>query len=222
MKPIHPKLFAALVVGALAPAAPLRAQTDTAAANWHLVDAPGISAERAHRELLAGRPPRDTVVVAIIDSGVEVDHPDLAPVIWTNPREQAGNGRDDDGNGYVDDVHGWDFLGARDGPDVTYDTYEITRLYAACRAPCVTEAGGTPCAEIRPEFIRPADLRVAFYGDVAVVTGTDHLKGTYRGRSGEMTLRFTDVLVRRDGRWQLVLQQSTRVPTGPTPSSRTP
>jgi subtilisin family serine protease len=160
MKPIHPKLFAALMVGALAPAAPLRAQqADTALANWHLLDAgadrsPGISAERAYRELLAGRGPRDTVVVAIIDSGVEVDHPDLAPVIWTNPRERAGNGRDDDGNGYVDDVHGWDFLGGRNGQDITYDTYEITRLYAACRAPGVTEAGGTPCAEIRPEFER--------------------------------------------------------------------
>ncbi|HEV3051609.1 MAG TPA: S8 family serine peptidase, partial [Longimicrobium sp.] len=154
MKPIHPKLFAALLVGALAPAAPLRAQADTAAANWHLVDAPGISAERAHRELLAGRPPRDTVVVAIIDSGVEIDHPDLASIIWTNPRERAGNGRDDDGNGYVDDVHGWDFLGGRDGRDVDNDTYEITRLYAACRAPGVTEVGGTACAEIRPEFER--------------------------------------------------------------------
>jgi subtilisin family serine protease len=154
MKPTRPTLFAALVLGAIAPAAPLRAQADTAAANWHLVEAPGISAERAHRELLAGRAPRDTVVVAIIDSGVEVDHPDLAPVIWTNPRERAGNGRDDDGNGYVDDVHGWDFLGGRDGRDVDNDTYEITRLYAACRAPGVTEVGGTPCAEIRPAFER--------------------------------------------------------------------
>ncbi|MBH0208781.1 MAG: S8 family serine peptidase, partial [Nitrospira sp.] len=50
------------------------------------------------------------VVIAVIDSGIAYDHPDLAPKIWTNPREIAENGVDDDGNGLVDDVHGWDFL----------------------------------------------------------------------------------------------------------------
>jgi subtilisin family serine protease len=159
MKPNRPLLAAAFALAALAPAA-LSAQggmADTAAANWHLLDpaadrVPGISAERAYRELLNGMRPRDTVVVAIIDSGVEVDHPDLASIIWTNPRERAGNGRDDDGNGYVDDVHGWDFLGGRDGRDVDNDTYEVTRLYAACRAQGVTEIGGIQCADIRPDF----------------------------------------------------------------------
>ncbi|MEZ4244194.1 MAG: S8 family serine peptidase [Nitrospira sp.] len=53
------------------------------------------------------------VIVAVIDSGIAYDHPDLAPNIWTNPGEIAGNGIDDDGNGFVDDVHGWDF-GAND------------------------------------------------------------------------------------------------------------
>jgi subtilisin family serine protease len=159
MKPIRSLLFAALALGAPLSAAPLHAQAampDTAPANWHLLDAtadrlPGISAERAYRELLAGRPPRDTVVVAIIDSGVEIDHPDLAGIIWTNPGERAGNNRDDDGNGYVDDVHGWDFLGGRDGRDVDNDTYEVTRLYAACRAGA-TEAAGEPCSEIQRAF----------------------------------------------------------------------
>ncbi|MBS0152544.1 MAG: S8 family serine peptidase [Nitrospira sp.] len=50
------------------------------------------------------------VVIAVIDSGIAYDHPDLAPNIWTNPREIAGDGIDNDGNGLVDDVHGWDFL----------------------------------------------------------------------------------------------------------------
>lgn len=49
------------------------------------------------------------VIVAVIDSGIAYDHPDLAPNIWTNPGEIAGNGVDDDGNGLIDDVHGWDF-----------------------------------------------------------------------------------------------------------------
>jgi subtilisin family serine protease len=50
------------------------------------------------------------VVVAIIDTGIDYYHPDLADNIWTNPKEVAGNGVDDDGNGYVDDLHGYDFV----------------------------------------------------------------------------------------------------------------
>jgi subtilisin family serine protease len=57
------------------------------------------------------------VIVAVIDSGIAYDHPDLAPNIWTNPGEIAGNGIDDDGNGLVDDVHGWDF-GANDSDPI--------------------------------------------------------------------------------------------------------
>ena len=50
------------------------------------------------------------VVVAVVDDGVALDHPDLVPNLWTNPDEEAGNGVDDDGDGYVDDVHGYDFV----------------------------------------------------------------------------------------------------------------
>lgn len=58
-----------------------------------------------------------TVTVAVLDSGIDLSHPDLADRIWTNPREIAGNGADDDRNGYVDDVRGWDFVDDDAGAD---------------------------------------------------------------------------------------------------------
>ncbi|TET60987.1 hypothetical protein E3J48_06095, partial [Candidatus Aerophobetes bacterium] len=58
------------------------------------------------------------VVIAVIDTGIQIDHPDLASNIWTNPGEIAGNGIDDDNNGYIDDTHGWDF---RNNDSSVYD-----------------------------------------------------------------------------------------------------
>ena len=55
------------------------------------------------------------VLIAIVDAGVDIAHPDLRDNLWTNPNEAPGNGLDDDGNGFVDDVHGWSFT--EDSPD---------------------------------------------------------------------------------------------------------
>ena len=56
------------------------------------------------------------VTVAVVDDGVALTHPDLAPNLWVNPSEIAGNGKDDDGDGYIDDVNGWDFVEHRSDP----------------------------------------------------------------------------------------------------------
>jgi subtilisin family serine protease len=103
---------------------------------WWLLDAEedgvrGASVDRAYREVLASRQPRRTIIVAIIDSGVDIEHEDLRGSLWRNPRETA-NGTDDDGDGLIDDVHGWNFIGGADGRHVDDDTYEITRLFATC------------------------------------------------------------------------------------------
>jgi subtilisin family serine protease len=101
--------------------------------NWFNLDpkkdkVQGISTEKAYEELLKGKPSQ-TVVVAIIDSGVDIEHEDLKANIWKNPKEIPNNGIDDDNNGYVDDVYGWNFIGGKDGKNVNHDTYEFTRLY---------------------------------------------------------------------------------------------
>ncbi len=87
----------------------------------------GVSSDKAYSELLAGKSSK-TVVVAIIDSGMDAEHEDLADNMWVNTDEVPGNGIDDDNNGYVDDIHGWNFIGGKDG-NVNEDTYEVTRLY---------------------------------------------------------------------------------------------
>ena len=71
-----------------------------------------------------------SVVVAVIDSGVDIEHVDLVNKIWINTDEIPGNGIDDDNNGYIDDVNGWNFIGGKDGAQVDADTYEMTREYA--------------------------------------------------------------------------------------------
>jgi len=83
---------------------------------------PGMSVDRAYKDLIKDAKGQ-TIIVGVIDSGIDIEHPDLASVIWTNPKEIADNGKDDDKNGYVDDVHGWNFLG-----DVIHENYEFIRL----------------------------------------------------------------------------------------------
>lgn len=93
----------------------------------------GTEVQRAYRELLAEKEPGQEVIVAIIDSGTDIDHEDLDGKIWVNEDEIPQNGLDDDQNGYVDDIHGWNFIGGADSSHVEYDTYEMTRLYAKYR-----------------------------------------------------------------------------------------
>ena len=87
----------------------------------------GTSTEKAYETLLKGKPSRK-VRVAVIDSGIDVEHEDLSGIIWTNSGEIPNNGIDDDKNGYIDDIHGWNFIGGKDS-SVNRDTYELTREY---------------------------------------------------------------------------------------------
>jgi subtilisin family serine protease len=100
--------------------------------NWFNLDfqqdgVRGMSVEKAYNELLKDRK-SSTVVVGVIDSGIDIQHEDLKAIIWTNEKEIAGNGKDDDGNGFVDDINGWDFIGAANGQDIKDEQLEVTRL----------------------------------------------------------------------------------------------
>jgi subtilisin family serine protease len=70
---------------------------------------PGVSLELAYEKLV--KPKSKTVIVAVIDSGIDISHEDLNANVWINENEIPNNGIDDDKNGYVDDINGWNFLG---------------------------------------------------------------------------------------------------------------
>ncbi len=71
---------------------------------------PGMSVDKAYREIIGSRK-GTKVIVAVLDSGIDLKHEDLDGVLWTNKKEKPGNGKDDDNNGYIDDIHGYNFLG---------------------------------------------------------------------------------------------------------------
>ncbi len=103
--------------------------------NWFNLDPTndkinGVSTERTYKELLKDKR-STTIIVGVLDSGVDYTHEDLKDVMWTNPGEIPGNGIDDDKNGYIDDIHGWNFIGGKDGKNVEKDNLESVRIYRA-------------------------------------------------------------------------------------------
>lgn len=109
------------------------AQTDVPR-GWHLLDYDqdsyyGISLNKAYQFLSAKNKIAQPIIVAVLDSGVDTTHEDLKKILWTNPKEIAGNGIDDDHNGYIDDVHGWNFLGGKDGRNIKKAADERSRIY---------------------------------------------------------------------------------------------
>lgn len=85
---------------------------------------PGMSVNKAYAEIISALDGKGTkVIVAVIDSGVDIEHEDLKNVIWVNEGEIPNNGIDDDKNGYIDDIHGWNFLG-----DIVGENLEYTRI----------------------------------------------------------------------------------------------
>ena len=107
--------------------------------NWHQLDKDstgyyGISLNKAYSFIKTKKLKSRQVIVAVIDSGIDTLHEDLKSILWTNKKEIPGNGIDDDKNGYIDDIHGWNFLGSKDGRSVKQDSYEGARIYHKLKA----------------------------------------------------------------------------------------
>jgi subtilisin family serine protease len=160
-------LLAALAVTATATArGAARDRAPVARAAWRLDD-PLLSREWQLRSarLVGARGAWATaqgegVLIAVLDTGVDLRHPDIAPNLWTNPREIAGNGRDDDGDGYVDDVHGVDLVNGSGAPndDNGHGTH-VAALAAARGGDGVGLAGAAPRARIMPIKVHDRDMR---------------------------------------------------------------
>ena len=107
---------------------------------------PGMSVDKAYNEIIKNNKGQ-TVIVAVIDSGVDIEHEDLKSVVWVNRKETPNNGKDDDNNGYIDDVHGWNFLG-----DAVQENMEFTRIVRRLRSKYEGKTAATVNAADRAEF----------------------------------------------------------------------
>jgi cell wall-associated protease len=98
--------------------------------NWYNTAKAGMKTEKAYDFLKKNNKKSNEVIVAVIDSGVDIEHEDLVGKIWINTREIPGNNIDDDNNGYIDDINGWNFLGNSKGENIEYSRYEKVRIFA--------------------------------------------------------------------------------------------
>jgi subtilisin family serine protease len=114
------------------------------------------------------------VVVAVVDTGVDVSHPDLSGMIWSNPGEVA-NGADDDGNGLVDDLQGWDFYNNNssvyDSPSVDDHGTHVAGTIGATRSNTIGVAGVADNVRLMPvKFLGGADGQGTTSGAINAIT----------------------------------------------------
>ena len=143
-----------LAIACAAPAAASAASDPLMSSQWALADPAQIGAQEAWTQSDGSG-----VVVAVLDTGIQLNHPDLAGNIWTNADEIAGNGRDDDSNGIVDDVHGANMFdhSANVGDDHGHGTH-VAGIVAARQGNGEGGSGLAPGAKIMPVKVLNANM----------------------------------------------------------------
>lgn len=181
--------------------------------NWMNLDRnidnyPGISLEKAYETFLSGKEGKE-VVVAVIDSGVDVEHEDLQGKIWVNEDEIAGNGIDDDNNGYIDDVHGWNFIGGAEG-DVEFDNLEFTRIYIELRNRFLNKSKSDIASNEKEDYARYLSMQTQYDNRVKAA---EESKTEYQA-----ILMFYDMSVKAVkevlGKKELTVENVQALPTG--------
>lgn len=146
--------------------------------NWQNLDlqkdgVPGMSTEKAYEELLINKESK-TVVVAVIDGGVDINHEDLQGKIWVNEEELANDSTDNDGNGYINDRYGWNFIGNKNGQNVEYDNLEVLRLVRELHPKYVSVLPTTPLAEDeRREFLAYQQMNTDYMSKLQIAQLTE-------------------------------------------------
>lgn len=122
----------------------------------------GLSTNKAYA-MLQGKKSK-TVIVGVIDSGIDYEHEDIKDVMWTNEDEIAGNGKDDDKNGYIDDIHGWNFIGGK-GFNIENETLEMTRIYKEGRDKFKNKNLDDVSKEDKAEFLQFKKVESKFFDE---------------------------------------------------------
>lgn len=174
--------------------------TDEESKTWMHLDLvkdtiPGMSVNKAFNEVIKNKKGK-TVIVAVIDTGIDIKHKDLDGVIWVNKKEIPNNNKDDDNNGYVDDIHGWNFLGD------TYDEqFEYVRLLVSGDKshPRYAEAQ----AEYDEEYQKYSGLKAQYDQIIQQIVASDkavakHLKKENYTKEEVFAIKTTDQALQRD------------------------
>ena len=132
---------------------------------------PGISVMKACADIenKKGNP----LIVAIIDSGIDIEHEALADFVWSNEDEIPNNGKDDDGNGYIDDVVGWNFLG-----DIYFTPMQVTRLVAKWDAKFEGKTLDEMTSSYKEEYQRYQALKEIYNANMEQITNRLRKKPT--------------------------------------------
>lgn len=152
---------------------------------------PGISTKNFYSRLPKDVKP-DTVIVAVIDGGVDPKHEDLKNVMWINKDEIPGNNIDDDKNGYVDDVYGWNFIGNAKGENVHYDNLEVTRLFAKYRKKYEDVDPDKLKKKEKAEYDRYLQYKEEVEGERAQTEQTFQLYSVLKEAMGKLVEAFKD------------------------------